>query len=234
MIAKSFARIHWQNLIDFGLLPVIFENAEDYDSLKQDDVLRIEHLRRQLQGHRSIRVENDSAGDAFHGASRSLRKADCRCPARRPDQPEKNGSSRRQWVSRKRHGKKGEVERRRTIPVRFSRSETRSLVGVDLLVQFKSQIRDGEKCIIFSVLPWAIQRKRRNIVSKVAIEKIDGKKAADSYDFEELRNLSERIRQRALETYTRRGGGDGSAVDDWLNAERGLFWIPGIRARRSG
>lgn len=32
-MALSFARIHRANLINFGILPLIFENAEDYDNL---------------------------------------------------------------------------------------------------------------------------------------------------------------------------------------------------------
>lgn len=33
VMALSFARIHRANLINFGILPLIFENAEDYDNL---------------------------------------------------------------------------------------------------------------------------------------------------------------------------------------------------------
>ncbi|MBO0877386.1 MAG: aconitate hydratase, partial [Pseudonocardia sp.] len=33
VIAKSFARIHWQNLINFGVLPLEFADTEDYDAI---------------------------------------------------------------------------------------------------------------------------------------------------------------------------------------------------------
>ena len=33
VIAKSFARIHWQNLINFGILPLVFENRRISTSL---------------------------------------------------------------------------------------------------------------------------------------------------------------------------------------------------------
>ena len=41
-----------------------------------------------------------------------------------------------------------------------------------------------------------------------------------------MKTLSDRIRQRAFEIFEQRGGGDGFAIDDWLNAERDLFRIP--------
>ncbi len=43
-IAKSFARIHIANLINSGILPMTFENPEDYDKLTQDADLRIEGI----------------------------------------------------------------------------------------------------------------------------------------------------------------------------------------------
>lgn len=44
VIAKSFARIHWQNLVNFGILPLVFKHPEDYESIKLLDVVTIEHL----------------------------------------------------------------------------------------------------------------------------------------------------------------------------------------------
>ena len=41
VIAKSFARIHAANLINAGILPLSFENPEDYDALSQEDVLQL-------------------------------------------------------------------------------------------------------------------------------------------------------------------------------------------------
>ena len=41
VIAKSFARIHIANLINSGILPMTFENPEDYDKLSQDADLTI-------------------------------------------------------------------------------------------------------------------------------------------------------------------------------------------------
>jgi aconitate hydratase len=48
VIAKSFARIHWQNLANFGILPLEFTDAGDYDRISQGDRLRFTRLREQL------------------------------------------------------------------------------------------------------------------------------------------------------------------------------------------
>jgi aconitate hydratase len=58
VIAKSFARIHWQNLANYGVLALEFENADDYDTIDQDDTLRIGHLRDTLASRDTIEVEN--------------------------------------------------------------------------------------------------------------------------------------------------------------------------------
>ncbi len=42
IIAKSFARIHRGNLINFGILPLIFKNKEDYDMLELGDSVEID------------------------------------------------------------------------------------------------------------------------------------------------------------------------------------------------
>lgn len=41
VIAKSFARIHKDNLINFGILPLTFANAGDYDAVEQGDELEL-------------------------------------------------------------------------------------------------------------------------------------------------------------------------------------------------
>lgn len=44
VLAKSFARIHRQNLINFGILPILFTNPKDYDAIVQHDFLCLEDL----------------------------------------------------------------------------------------------------------------------------------------------------------------------------------------------
>jgi aconitate hydratase len=53
-IAKSYARIGWQNLINFGIIPFEFKNTSDWDKLEQDDVLRIEGLRTAIKNRDSV------------------------------------------------------------------------------------------------------------------------------------------------------------------------------------
>ena len=54
VIAKSFARIHAANLVNAGILPLIFENPDDYDEVKQGDVLRLENVRAALGDDRIV------------------------------------------------------------------------------------------------------------------------------------------------------------------------------------
>lgn len=44
VIAKSFARIHHANLVNFGILPLTFVNKEDYDSIDEMDDLQIQNV----------------------------------------------------------------------------------------------------------------------------------------------------------------------------------------------
>ncbi|HEY2863881.1 MAG TPA: aconitate hydratase [Casimicrobiaceae bacterium] len=58
VLAKGFARIHSQNLINFGVLPLTFINAADYDDVKEGDVLRLAGVRRGLTEGDELIVEN--------------------------------------------------------------------------------------------------------------------------------------------------------------------------------
>jgi aconitate hydratase len=60
VIAKSFARIHWQNLANFGILALEFEDPADYDRIAQDDVLRIDGLRDALCAGSSLSAHNQT------------------------------------------------------------------------------------------------------------------------------------------------------------------------------
>ncbi|MGD2079948.1 MAG: aconitate hydratase [Nitrospirota bacterium] len=64
VIAKSFARIHRSNLINFGVLPLVFRDKADLDRIGQGDRLRIKDLRGCLQGG-SCAVDNLTKGYAF-------------------------------------------------------------------------------------------------------------------------------------------------------------------------
>lgn len=65
VLVKSFARIHVANLINSGIIPMIFENPEDYDSLEQDSVLHIENLRQGI-GSGRLCVTDQKTGKSFY------------------------------------------------------------------------------------------------------------------------------------------------------------------------
>lgn len=60
VIAKSFARIHWQNLANFGILAVEFDDPADYDRIAQDDVLCIDGLRDALSDGSPLVAHNQT------------------------------------------------------------------------------------------------------------------------------------------------------------------------------
>ncbi len=60
VIAKSFARIHWQNLANFGVLALEFDDPDDYDGIEQGDTLRIADVRETLPGNDTLQVDNVS------------------------------------------------------------------------------------------------------------------------------------------------------------------------------
>jgi aconitate hydratase len=69
VLAKSFARIHRQNLINFGILPLVFADPADYDQVEKGDVLLVGNLRRTLERQEDIRlqVQSKSTIPTCHG-----------------------------------------------------------------------------------------------------------------------------------------------------------------------
>ena len=59
VIAKSFARIHAANLVNAGILPLVFENPEDYDLIEQGKKLEIRDI---YEGIKSDKVMAKSDG----------------------------------------------------------------------------------------------------------------------------------------------------------------------------
>ncbi len=54
VLAKSFARIHWQNLVNFGVLPLTFADPADYDGLEIGDSVEITGVAEALAAGRDI------------------------------------------------------------------------------------------------------------------------------------------------------------------------------------
>ena len=60
VIAKSFARIHVANLINAGILPLVFESSEDYDALQQGCTLTLSNLFDGMEKGVIVAIEKDS------------------------------------------------------------------------------------------------------------------------------------------------------------------------------
>lgn len=58
VICKSFARIHMQNLINNGIIPLTFENDADYEKIEQGDMLLLEGIREKIKNNEQITVIN--------------------------------------------------------------------------------------------------------------------------------------------------------------------------------
>jgi len=72
VIAKSVARIHWQNLVNFGVLPLTFIDEADYDRVEQGDVIRVESIHAAIKSGPTISVKNLTRQRTFlarHGLS---------------------------------------------------------------------------------------------------------------------------------------------------------------------
>ncbi|HID08422.1 MAG TPA: aconitate hydratase [Armatimonadetes bacterium] len=65
VFAKSFARIHHANLVNFGVVPLEFQRMEDYESIEQGDELELPEIAQRLREHQPILVRNRTKGIEF-------------------------------------------------------------------------------------------------------------------------------------------------------------------------
>jgi aconitate hydratase len=65
VIAKSFARIHRANLVNWGVVPLTFEDPAVWDGIQRDDPLRLIDLRASLAAGARVRVVNLRSGIEF-------------------------------------------------------------------------------------------------------------------------------------------------------------------------
>jgi len=56
VITKSFARIHKANLINYGIIPMTFKDAADYDKIKQGDTLELSNIDEALKNGTNFKV----------------------------------------------------------------------------------------------------------------------------------------------------------------------------------
>ena len=65
VLVKSFARIHCANLANAGILPLVFKNEKDYDSIDQMDELELPDIRKAIINNSKITVKNVTKDTEF-------------------------------------------------------------------------------------------------------------------------------------------------------------------------
>ena len=65
VIAKSYARIHAQNLVNFGVPALEFEDPDDHGRIEEGDELELPELRSALKAGTSIRAVNRTKGEEY-------------------------------------------------------------------------------------------------------------------------------------------------------------------------
>jgi aconitate hydratase len=65
VIAKSFARIHQANLVNSGILPLVFADETVYDKINMDDTLTISDAIAKVDGSAAFTVTNNTKGFDF-------------------------------------------------------------------------------------------------------------------------------------------------------------------------
>ncbi len=62
VIVKSFARIHRNNLINYGILPLEFADVSDYDSIDQGDEVSIAETKNSIENDKPMKLYNKTKG----------------------------------------------------------------------------------------------------------------------------------------------------------------------------
>ena len=62
VVAKSFARIHVANLINFGIVPMTLKNPDDYDKFNEGDALEIQGFANAVKGENEATLVNKTNG----------------------------------------------------------------------------------------------------------------------------------------------------------------------------
>ena len=67
MLARSFERIHFANLVNYGIVPLVLTSNADYEALQPGDVLEMSGLLDSVRQAESIVVSNKTRGVTFVG-----------------------------------------------------------------------------------------------------------------------------------------------------------------------
>ena len=65
VVTKSFARIHWQNLVNFGILPLTFASPADWEKIARGDILKIVNLRNLDAAQPRLTLFNTSKNQSY-------------------------------------------------------------------------------------------------------------------------------------------------------------------------
>lgn len=65
VIAKSYARIGWQNLVNFGIPPFEFVDDDDYDDIDQGDILKVDNIRASIESGNLAKIFNVTKGNEY-------------------------------------------------------------------------------------------------------------------------------------------------------------------------
>jgi len=66
VIVKSFARIHRANLINFGIIPLMFADSNDYEKIEKGDILEIKNLTEGIKNNQRYEVKNLTKDFVFY------------------------------------------------------------------------------------------------------------------------------------------------------------------------
>jgi len=70
VVAASYARIHWQNLANFGVLALELENADDRSRIEQGDRMVVDDVRSALSSGKELTVRNETKGEEYDAVHR--------------------------------------------------------------------------------------------------------------------------------------------------------------------
>ena len=65
VIVKSFARIHKANLVNFGIMPLTFKNASDYDDLSKGSKLSFPSFRKDIESGNEVKALDAASGREY-------------------------------------------------------------------------------------------------------------------------------------------------------------------------
>jgi aconitate hydratase len=62
VIAKSIERIHMANLVNFGIVPLMFKNSEDFEKIQSNDELEISNFQNVLRQFEFVVINRTQQG----------------------------------------------------------------------------------------------------------------------------------------------------------------------------